>query len=71
YRGLVDAGHTGICLPPEEMGRYVEHVAHATALLGRGGIGHWRGNRKVSRRLHRLMGSDLAQQLLRDDSLDR
>jgi len=71
YRGLVDAGYTGIRLSPEEMHRYVEHVSHATALLGRGGIGHWRGNRKVGRRLRRLMGSDLAQQLLRDESLDR
>jgi len=71
YRGLVDAGYTGIRLPPEEMHRYVEHVAHATALLGRGGIGHWRGNQKVGRRLRRLMGSDLARQLLSDDALDR
>jgi len=71
YRGLVDAGYTGIYLPPSEMHQYVEHVAHATALLGRGGIGHWRGNQKVGRRLRRLTGSDLARQLLRDDALDR
>jgi len=71
YRGLVDAGYGTVRLPPDEMQQYVQHVAHATALLGRGGLGHWRGDAKVRRSLGRVMGSDLAQQLLADDSLDR
>ncbi len=71
YRGLVDAGYAGVRLTPGQMHQYVEHVAHATAFLGRGGLGHWRGNAKVRRALRRVMGSDLARQLLADDSLDR
>jgi len=71
YRGLVDAGYEGIRLSSEEMRTYVEHVSHATALVARGGIGHWRGNQKVRGALARVMGSDLAQGLLSDDSLDR
>jgi hypothetical protein len=71
YRGLVEAGCDAVRLPPEEMQQYVEHVAHATALLGRDGLGHWRGNAKVRRALGRVMGSDLARQLLANDSLDR
>ena len=71
YRGLVAAGFSGVCLPPEEMHRYVEHVAHATALLARGGLGHWRGNQKVRAALRQIMGSALARELLQDDSLDR
>ncbi len=71
YRGLLAAGYEGIRLPSDEMRRYVEHVSHATALLGRGGIRHWRGNRKVRRTLARVMGSDLARELLKDDSLDQ
>ncbi|HUU11883.1 MAG TPA: glycosyltransferase family 2 protein [Phycisphaerae bacterium] len=71
YRGLVDAGYEGIRLTAGEMHEYVEHVAHATALLGRGGVGHWRGNQKVRGALRRIMGSDLARELLSDDSLDR
>jgi len=71
YRGLVEAGYEGIRIPPREMRQYVDHIAHATALLGRGGLGHWRGNRKVGRALKRIMGSDLARELLDDDSLDR
>ncbi|MFO8014947.1 MAG: glycosyltransferase [Phycisphaerae bacterium] len=71
YRGLVEAGYDAVRLPPQVMQQYVEHVAHATALLGRDGLGHWRGNAKVRRALARVMGSDLARQLLADDSLDR
>ena len=71
YRGLVEAGYEGIRLTADEMHAYVEHVSHATALLGRGGIGHWRGNHKVRRALRRILGTDLAQELMSDDSLDR
>jgi len=71
YRGLVDAGYEAVRLPPEELHAWVEHVAHATALLGRGGLRHWRGNVKVRRTLARITGSDLARRLLADDSLDR
>jgi hypothetical protein len=71
YRGLVDAGYEGIRIPSAEMHQYVEHVSHATALVGRGGLNHWRGNTKVRRALARVMGSGLAQELLGDDSLDR
>jgi len=71
YRGLAGAGYDAVRLPPEEMHAYVEHVAHATALLGRAGLGHWRGNAKVRRALARIMGSALARSLLADDSLDR
>ena len=53
------------------MHQYVEHVAHATAFLARGGIGHWRGNQKVRGAMRRLLESDLARDLLNDDSLDR
>jgi len=71
YHGLADAGYDAVRLPPDEMHACVEHVAHATALLGRGGLGHWRGNAKVRRAMRRIMGSDLARQLAADDSLDR
>jgi len=71
YRGLVEAGHEAVRLSSDEMHQYVQHVAHATALLGRGGLGHWRGDQKVRRALKRIMGSDLARQLASDDSLDR
>jgi glycosyltransferase involved in cell wall biosynthesis len=71
YRGLVAAGYDGIEVPPDEMRGCVEHVSHATALLARGGLNHWRGNWKVRRAIRRLMGTDLARELLRDDSLDR
>jgi hypothetical protein len=71
YRGLQQAGYEGVHLPPEEMRQYVEHVSHATALLGRGGLGHWRGNQKVRRLMNRIMGSELARELLSDDSLDQ
>jgi len=71
YRGLADAGYDAVRLPSDEMQLYVEHVAHATALLARGGLGHWRGNQKVRRALGRVMGSELARELLSDDSLDR
>jgi len=53
------------------MHAYVEHVAHATAYLGRGGVRHWRGNAKARAALRRVMESDLARELLSDDSLDR
>ena len=71
YRGLVDAGYEAVRLTGEEMHACVAHVSHATALLGRGGIGHWRGNRKVRRALRRIIDTDLAQELMGDDSLDR
>jgi len=71
YRGLVAAGYEGVQLSADEMRGYVEHVAHATALLARGGLNHWRGNWKVRRALKRFMRTDLARELLRDDSLDR
>ncbi len=71
YHGLVAAGHTGVRLSAEEMHAYVDHVAHATALLGRGGLDHWRGNQKVKRMLRRVMHSDLARDLMDDASLDR
>jgi hypothetical protein len=71
YRGLVEAGYEAVRLDPETMHQYVEHVAHATALLSRGGIRHWRGNQKVGRALARTMSSDLARELLNDGSLDR
>ena len=71
YRGFLEAGYKGVRLPPEEMHECVEHVAHATAFLARGGVRHWRGNQKVRQALRRIMGSDLARELLNDDSLDR
>jgi hypothetical protein len=71
YRGLASAGYEGIQLTSDEVHAYVDHVAHATALLGRGGIGHWRGNAKVRGALRRVMGTGLARELLSDDSLDR
>jgi len=71
YRGLENAGYEGIRLTSDEMRVYVDHVSHATAMLARGGIGHWRGNQKVRRALGRIMETDWAQELLRDDSLDR
>ena len=71
YRGLMGAGCEAVRLDGSEMHAYVEHVSHATALLGRGGLRHWRGNQKVRRGLARVMGSDLAADLLSDDSLDR
>ena len=71
YRGLEDAGYEAVKLDSDEMHQYVEHVAHATAFLARGGIGHWRGNQKVRGAMRRLLGSDLARELLNDDSLDR
>lgn len=71
YRRLVDAGHRGVRLTGSEMHQYVEHVSHATALLGRGGLHHWRGNQKVRSQLARIMGSEHARDLLNDDSLDR
>jgi|WetSurMetagenome_2_1015567.scaffolds.fasta_scaffold58947_2 glycosyltransferase involved in cell wall biosynthesis len=71
YRGLTAAGYEGVCLAPDEMRQFVEHVSHATSLLGRGGLRHWHGNRKVRRTLDRIMGSDLARELLRNDSLDQ
>jgi hypothetical protein len=70
YRGLLAAGYEGVRVPSDEMRGYLEHVAHATALLARGGLDHWRGNRKVGRALNRLMGTELSRELLRDDSLD-
>ncbi len=70
YRGLLDAGYTCLRLNPDEMHRYVEHVSHATALLARGGLSHWRGNRKVRAALARVMGTPLAQELMEDDGLD-
>ena len=71
YRGLVDGGYDAVQLSSDEMRAYVEHVAHATALVARGGLGHWRGNQKVRRALGSVMGSELAKELLSDDSLDR
>jgi glycosyltransferase involved in cell wall biosynthesis len=71
YRDLVAAGYEGIQLSGDEMSESVDHIAHATALLAKGGLHHWRGNHKVRRALARVMGSDLAKDLLSDDSLDR
>jgi len=71
YQGLLDAGSTCVRLAPAEMQQFVEHVGHATALIGRGGLGHWRGNQKVGGRLRRVMASGLARELLGDESLDR
>ena len=71
YRGIEAAGYEAVKLDSDEMHQYVEHVAHATAFLARGGIGHWRGNQKVRGAMRRLLGSDLARELLNDDSLDR
>jgi len=63
--------YEGVQLTSDEMHVYVEHVAHATAYLGRGGVRHWRGNAKARAALRRVMESDLACELLSDDSLDR
>jgi len=71
YRGLAQAGYEAVRLAPDEMRQYVEHVSHATALVARGGLRHWRGNYKVGRALARVMRSDLARELMTDDSLDR
>ena len=71
FRGLMDAGYDAVRLSSDEMRSYVEHVAHATALVARGGLGHWRGNQKVRRALGRVMDSELAKELLSDDSLDK
>ncbi len=71
YRGLVEAGHTAVRLPPEEMRRYVHHIGHGTALLGRGGLRRWRDTVKVRRRVRRTLGGPLARELLDDETLDR
>jgi len=71
YRGIEKAGYEAVRLSGDEMHEYVDHVAHATALLARGGIGHWRGNHKARRAIDRLMAGHLARELLADDSLDR
>jgi hypothetical protein len=71
YRGLVDGGYDAVQFSSDEMRAYVEHVAHATALVARGGLAHWRGNQKVRRALGQVMGSAMAKELLSDDSLDK
>lgn len=71
YLGLVEAGYEAVRLPPNEMREHVEHIKHATSLLGRGGLRHRWTNRKVRRAMKRVMSSDLARELMEDDSLDR
>ena len=70
YRGLLEAGHAAVRLDPRQMAAYVDHVSHATALVARGGLGHWRGNHKVRRAIRRVMQTDLARHLLADPTLD-
>jgi hypothetical protein len=70
YHGLLEAGHAAVRLTPQEVAAYVDHVSHATALVARGGLGHWRGNHKVRRAIKRVMQTDLARRLLADPTLD-
>ncbi len=71
YRRLVEAGHTAVRLSPEAMRRYVHHVGHGTALLGRDGLRRVRDRIKIRRRVRHMLDSALAHDLLADSGLDR
>jgi glycosyltransferase involved in cell wall biosynthesis len=71
YRGLVAAGYEAIQVPPDEMRSYVAHIGHATQLFARGGTRRALSDFRVRRSLQRVLSTDLAQELLGDDSLDR
>jgi len=71
YRDILARGYVGIELEPKEMAQYVEHISHATALLGGQRHRHWRTRSKIGRAVKRVMGSEPARQLLTDDTLDR
>jgi glycosyltransferase involved in cell wall biosynthesis len=70
YRGLVAAGYEAVRVPPDEMRLYVAHIGHATQLFARGGTRRALSDFRVRRSLRRVLNTDLARELLDDDSLD-
>jgi len=73
YYQLKENGYRAEVIETREMMRYMVHLAHATAGLRpeQRHLNHWRAQKKSERRLRRLFGSDLAQELAADVSLDR
>jgi hypothetical protein len=73
YYQLRENGYHAEVIPTEEMMRYLVHLAHATAGLrpAQRRLEHRHAQKKSERRLRRLFGSDLAQSLAADTSLDR
>ncbi|MCU0915829.1 MAG: glycosyltransferase [Planctomycetes bacterium] len=72
YLELVDRGYRTVELPPNVMGRYLVHLAHATQALN---LDEFRLARKTVRKCERLVAQVQAmpvfQDLLADTSLDR
>ncbi len=72
YFELSDRGYKTIELPPPEMGRYVTHLAHATQVVNpREFKLRPRTHRKFNRAIDKIMSSEIIQQILADDLLDR
>lgn len=73
YYQLKDNGYRAEVIPTAEMMQYMIHLAHATAGLRpkERRLNHWRAQKKSERRIRNLFGSDMAKELLEDDSLDQ
>lgn len=73
YYQLKENGYHAAVIPTAEMMRYLVHLAHATAGLrpAQRRLEHRHAQKKSERRLRRLFGSDLAQSLAADSTLDK
>jgi cellulose synthase/poly-beta-1,6-N-acetylglucosamine synthase-like glycosyltransferase len=71
YFELVDRGYKTVELPPSVMGRYVIHLTHATPLVNPQEFElTTRTIRKRSRKIDKMMSSDMIKSIINDDSLD-
>ncbi|MDP6381424.1 MAG: glycosyltransferase family 2 protein [Phycisphaerae bacterium] len=71
YHDLIGRGYAGVELTVKQMAEYVHHISHATSHLAGGSHKHWRAHGKFRRALERVTGTEVAEKLLNDESLDR
>jgi GT2 family glycosyltransferase len=69
FRRCLDAGCKALLLSPEEIGKIVNHVTHATAAINRS-IRHRRSQRQVEQALGKAFADPFYNSILTDDSLD-
>ncbi|MFZ2654239.1 MAG: glycosyltransferase [Victivallales bacterium] len=71
YYELVDRGYRTVPIPPYKMAGYIYHLAHATMVLNPEFKVRKRTEKKCRRELMKVLNSDMAREILSDNSLDK
>lgn len=71
HQRLIDAGHRMVFLPSDMLGKYVEHINHATTVLNPELSSREKSVVKGMRRIQRCLARMNADAVLADQSLDR